>query len=68
MEFSRQEYWNELPSPFPKDLPRQGIELPSPALQADSLPSESPPAQGVGGGRQIPQDYLLIVVKTLVSC
>ena len=40
MEFSRQEYWNELPFPSPEDLPDSGIEPRSPALQADSLPTE----------------------------
>ena len=38
MEFSRQEYWNGLPSPSPGDLPNLGIELGSPAWQAVSLP------------------------------
>ena len=33
--FSRQEYWSELPFPSPGDLPGSGIELKSPALQAD---------------------------------
>ena len=37
MEFSRQEYWNGLPFPFPEDLPNPGIEPRSPALQVDSL-------------------------------
>ena len=40
--FSRQEYWSVLPCPPPGDLPNPGIEPRSPALQADSLPSESP--------------------------
>ena len=40
--FSRQEYWSELSCPPPGDLPNPGIELRSPALQADSLPSEPP--------------------------
>ena len=35
--FSRQEYWSGLSSPSPGDLPHPGIELGSPALQADSL-------------------------------
>ena len=39
-EFSRQEYWSGLPFPSPGDLPDSGIEPRSPALQADSLPSE----------------------------
>src|SRR5574337_949145 len=38
--FSRQEYWSGLPCPPPGDLPNPGIELRSPTLQADSLPSE----------------------------
>ena len=40
MEFSRQEYWSRLPFPSPGDLLNPGIEPGSPALQADSLPSE----------------------------
>ena len=40
MEFSRQEYWSQLPCPFPGDLPNPGIKPRSPALQADSLLSE----------------------------
>ena len=40
MGFSRQGYWNGLPFPSPGDLPDPGIELGSPALQADALPSE----------------------------
>ena len=42
MGFSRQEYWSGLPFPSPGDLPDSGIEPGSPALQADSLPSELP--------------------------
>ena len=37
MEFSRQEYWSELPFPSSGDLPDPGIERMSPALQADTL-------------------------------
>ena len=40
--FSRQKYWSGLPSPPPGDLPNLEIEPRSPALQADSLLSESP--------------------------
>ena len=40
MEFSRQEYWSGLLFPSPGDLPDPGIEPGSPALQAESLPSE----------------------------
>ena len=42
MKFSRQEYWNGLLFPSPGNHPNLGIESCSPALQADSLPSESP--------------------------
>ena len=35
MGLSRQEYWSGLPFPSPGDLPDPGIELGSPALQAD---------------------------------
>ena len=41
-EFSRQEYWSGLSFPSPGDLPDPGREPGSPALQADSLPSEPP--------------------------
>ena len=34
------EYWSGWPFPSPGDLPDPGIELGSPALQADSLPVE----------------------------
>ena len=37
MGFSGQEYWGGLPFPPPGDLPDPGIEIASPALQADSL-------------------------------
>ena len=40
MEFSRQEYWSELPFPSPGDLPDTGIEPRSPTLQAGSLSFE----------------------------
>ena len=40
MGFSRPEYWSRLPFPSPGDLPNPGIEPRSPALEADSLPTE----------------------------
>ena len=40
--FSRQECWSGWPFPSPGDLPDPGIEPGSPALQADSLPTELP--------------------------
>ena len=42
MGFFKQEYWGRLPLTFPGDFPDPGIEPRSPALQADTLPSEPP--------------------------
>ena len=39
-DFSMQKCWSRLPCTSPGDLLDPGIELESPALQADSLPSE----------------------------
>ena len=41
-EFSRHEYWSELPCPPLRDIPDLRIRPTSLALQADSLPSELP--------------------------
>ena len=49
MEFSRPEYWSGKPFPSPADLPDPGVKPGSPALQADSLPTES--SSGPGGKR-----------------
>ena len=42
IECSRQEYQSGLLFPSPGDLPNPEVEPGSPALQADSLPSEAP--------------------------
>ena len=42
MGFSRQECWNVWPLPSPGDLPNPRIKPESPALQADSSPTELP--------------------------
>ena len=42
MEFSRPEYWSELPFSSPRDLPDPGIVPGSPSFQAESLLSEPP--------------------------
>ena len=47
MGFSRQEYWSALPFPSPGDIPNPGIEPGSPALEADSLTSESPGTRNI---------------------
>ena len=43
--FSRQGSWSALLFPSPGDLPNTGIEIRSPALWADALPSELPGTQ-----------------------
>ena len=40
MVFSRPEYWSGWPFPSPRDRPNPGIEPRSPALKADSSPTE----------------------------
>ena len=42
MGFPRQEYWSELPFPFPGDLPNPGIEPESPALAGRFFTTEPP--------------------------
>ena len=42
MGFSKEEYWSGLPFLSPGDLSDSGFKTGSPALQADSLPSEPP--------------------------
>ena len=57
MEFSRQECWSGLPFPSPGDLPDPGIELGSPALQADSLLAELP-----GEARDLHKAIIITIV------
>ena len=52
MEISRQEYYSGQPFPSPGNLPNQGIESGSPALQADSLPAK-PPGKGSPMAQQV---------------
>ena len=40
MKSSREQYWNGLPFPSPRDLPDPRIKPGSPALQADDLLTE----------------------------
>ena len=42
MGLSRQEYWSGEPLPSPGDLSHPGVKPGSPALPAESLPSEPP--------------------------
>ena len=47
----QKEYWSQLPFLSPGDLPDPRIEPWSPALQADSLPTELPGRSLTGKGR-----------------
>ena len=51
MEFSRQEYWSELPFPLPGDLPDPGIKPKSPAAPAlaGGFFTTKPPGKAVHG-------------------
>jgi len=46
MGFSRQEYWSELPFPFPVDISNPGIKPRSPALQTSSKAKHQRPKSG----------------------
>ena len=60
LEFSRQEYWSELPYPSSRDFPNSGIKPRPPALQADSLPLELPgKPEPPGSGKQIRKVYTI---------
>ena len=59
MGFSRPEYWSRLTCLPPGDLPNPGIQPKSPALQVDSLPSESP-------GRSDKQCYFFINLVKMI--
>ena len=51
MVCSWQEYWSGLPFPSPGNLPDAGIQPRTPALQADSLPSELPGKSKILGSK-----------------
>ena len=59
MEFSRQEYWSELPCPYPGP----GIEPSSSALPADSLPSE-PPGKPISSVQSLSRVQLFVTPWT----
>ena len=61
MGFPRQEYWSGLPFPSLGDLPDPGIELWSPTLQADTLPSE-PLTKYMGKEKRL---YILSLLKLI---
>ena len=70
MEFSRHNYWSGLPFPSPGDLSNQGIEPGSPALQVDSLPSESPRKLifYLESLRSFPRTYMWLMTERQARC
>ena len=58
MGFSSEEHWSGLPCPPPGDLPNPQIKPTSPALWADSLPTE-PPGKPLAVGRDHKSQPLL---------
>ena len=61
MGFSRQEYWNGLPYPSPGDLPDPEIKPWSPALQADTLPSE--PLENKGSVKECTNYHTIALIS-----
>ena len=57
MVFFRQGYWSGLPFPSPGDLPDPEIKPGSPALQADSLLSETPGKPPCKNTAKFSRDY-----------
>ena len=67
MGVSRQEYWSGLPFPSPGDLPNPGLEPRSPALRADTLPSEPPGKPQSTEGRIYYYYYYYMVLINIIS-
>ena len=67
-EFSRQEYQSGQPIPSPGDLPYCWVELRSPTLQADSLPSEAPGKENVMHGNVYVHATLLLCLTLSSLC
>ena len=61
--FSRQDFWSGFPCPPPGDLPYPEIKRVSPALQADSLPTE-PPGKPKPGLRSIQTYYEVAIMSS----
>ena len=70
MGFCRQEYWSGLPCPPPGDLAHPGIKARSPALEANSIPSEPPgkPLFPLYGLKNCQRRHLSLNRKGLAEC
>ena len=67
MGFYSQEHWSDLPFSSPGDLPKPGIKPRSPALKADSLPSEPQGSHSKREGFHLtfsPHGYQIIPAST----
>ena len=62
-----QEYWSGSPIPSPVDLPNPGIQLGSPSLQADSLPTElwRKPRWSIRRENDIILELILLLIKCI---
>ena len=62
-----QEYWSGSPIPSPVDLPNPGIQLGSPSLQADSLPTElwRNPRWSIRRENDIILELILLLIKCI---
>ena len=63
-----EKYWNELPFPSLGDLPNPGIELGSPTLRAESLPTEPPGKSPEYRERTNCDIQLLLLLSMMLSC
>ena len=70
MGFCRQEYRSGLLFPSPGDLSNRGIEPGSPALQVESLPSESPRKLifYLESWRSFPRTYMWLMTERQARC
>ena len=68
MGFFRQEYWSGVPFPPPGELSDPGIEPGSPALQADSLPSEPPGKLDPTGEEMGILPVCVLILQPLLFC
>ena len=64
MGFPRQEYWSGSPFPSPGDLSNPGIKPGSPALQADSSPTEPPRKSGKGAIERWGSERYILFAET----
>ena len=67
LEFSRPECWSGLPFPSPEDLPDPGNKPGSPALQADSLPSEPLGNNGLHWNVKIKTVYMSVSQCSVIN-